>query len=89
MMLLAALPLGAQSMGPATVPPPDFSSPPAKAAPAPAAPSPADLAAQPVDPRNPVTNSGSTSPPSTLKPGAGPPHIRLDRAAEFLIGDRV
>lgn len=68
MMLLAALPLGAQSMGPATVPPPDFSSPPAKAAPAPAAPSPADLAAQPVDPRNPVTNSGSTSPPSTLKP---------------------
>lgn len=27
--------------------------------------------------------------PSTLKPGDGPPHIRLDRAAEFLIGDRL
>ncbi len=25
----------------------------------------------------------------TLKPGFGPPHIRLDRAAEFLIGDRL
>ena len=25
--------------------------------------------------------------PSTLKPGEGPPHIRLDRAAEFLLGD--
>lgn len=25
---------------------------------------------------------------STLKPGDGPPHIRLDRAAEFLFGDR-
>ena len=25
----------------------------------------------------------------TLKPGEGPPHIRLDRAAEFLIGDRM
>ncbi|NIZ61797.1 hypothetical protein DL239_12525 [Sedimentitalea sp. CY04] len=25
----------------------------------------------------------------TLKPGDGPPHIRLDRAAEFLIGDLV
>ncbi|MFT4151692.1 MAG: YcjX family protein [Paracoccaceae bacterium] len=25
----------------------------------------------------------------TLKPGEGPPHIRLDRAAEFLIGDRI
>jgi predicted YcjX-like family ATPase len=25
----------------------------------------------------------------TLKPGEGPPHIRLDRAAEFLIGDRL
>lgn len=24
-----------------------------------------------------------------LKPGEGPPHIRLDRAAEFLIGDRL
>jgi predicted YcjX-like family ATPase len=24
-----------------------------------------------------------------LKPGDGPPHIRLDRAAEFLIGDRL
>ena len=23
----------------------------------------------------------------TLKPGEGPPHIRLDRAADFLIGD--
>nr|WP_233557063.1 YcjX family protein [Gemmobacter lutimaris] len=26
---------------------------------------------------------------SSLKPGEGPPHIRLDRAAEFLIGDRL
>ena len=25
----------------------------------------------------------------TLKPSDGPPHIRLDRAAEFLIGDRL
>ncbi|RYH02179.1 YcjX family protein [Salipiger sp. IMCC34102] len=25
----------------------------------------------------------------TLDPGEGPPHIRLDRAAEFLIGDRL
>ncbi|PRY22632.1 hypothetical protein CLV78_106173 [Aliiruegeria haliotis] len=25
----------------------------------------------------------------TLKPGEGPPHIRLDRAAEFLVGDRL
>ncbi|MEO1306394.1 MAG: YcjX family protein [Pseudomonadota bacterium] len=25
----------------------------------------------------------------TLKPGEGPPHIRLDQAAEFLIGDRL
>jgi predicted YcjX-like family ATPase len=24
-----------------------------------------------------------------LKHGEGPPHIRLDRAAEFLIGDRL
>jgi predicted YcjX-like family ATPase len=24
-----------------------------------------------------------------LKPGEGPPHIRLDRAAEFLIGDKL
>ena len=24
-----------------------------------------------------------------IKPGDGPPHIRLDRAAEFLIGDRL
>lgn len=24
-----------------------------------------------------------------LLPGDGPPHIRLDRAAEFLIGDRL
>ena len=24
-----------------------------------------------------------------LAPGEGPPHIRLDRAAEFLIGDRL
>ena len=24
-----------------------------------------------------------------LKPGEGPPHIRLDRAAQFLIGDRL
>ncbi len=27
--------------------------------------------------------------PLTLKPGDGPPHIRLDRAAQFLIGDRL
>lgn len=27
--------------------------------------------------------------PLTLRPGEGPPHIRLDRAAEFLIGDRL
>ena len=27
--------------------------------------------------------------PVTMKPGDGPPHIRLDRAAEFLIGDRL
>ena len=27
--------------------------------------------------------------PLTLKPGDGPPHIRMDRAAEFLIGDRL
>jgi len=27
--------------------------------------------------------------PLTLKPGEGPPHIRLDRAAQFLIGDRL
>lgn len=27
--------------------------------------------------------------PLTLKPGDGPPHIRLDRAAQFLIGDRI
>ncbi|MDO8328550.1 MAG: YcjX family protein, partial [Cypionkella sp.] len=26
---------------------------------------------------------------SSLRPGDGPPHIRLDRAAEFLIGDRL
>ncbi|MTH33460.1 YcjX family protein [Paracoccus limosus] len=26
---------------------------------------------------------------STLRPGDGPPHIRLDRAAEFLIGDQI
>ncbi|SEK20214.1 YcjX family protein [Pacificibacter marinus] len=25
----------------------------------------------------------------TLKPGEGPPHIRLDRAADFLIGDKL
>jgi hypothetical protein len=25
----------------------------------------------------------------TLRPGDGPPHIRLDRAVEFLIGDRL
>ncbi|MFN6979931.1 MAG: YcjX family protein, partial [Gemmobacter sp.] len=24
-----------------------------------------------------------------LAPGEGPPHIRLDRAAEFLLGDRL
>ena len=28
-------------------------------------------------------------PPLDLRPGEGPPHIRLDRAAEFLIGDRL
>ena len=27
--------------------------------------------------------------PLTLNPGEGPPHIRLDRAAQFLIGDRL
>ncbi|MGL4309247.1 MAG: YcjX family protein [Paracoccaceae bacterium] len=27
--------------------------------------------------------------PLVLKPGEGPPHIRLDRAAEFLIGDKL
>ena len=27
--------------------------------------------------------------PLSLRPGYGPPHIRLDRAAEFLIGDRL
>ncbi len=27
--------------------------------------------------------------PLTLRPGMGPPHIRLDRAAQFLIGDRL
>jgi hypothetical protein len=27
--------------------------------------------------------------PLTLRPGEGPPHIRLDKAAEFLIGDRL
>ncbi|TRD18975.1 YcjX family protein [Palleronia caenipelagi] len=27
--------------------------------------------------------------PLTLAPGEGPPHIRLDRAAEFLIGDKL
>ncbi len=27
--------------------------------------------------------------PLTLRPGEGPPHIRLDRAAQFLIGDRL
>lgn len=27
--------------------------------------------------------------PGTKRPGDGPPHIRLDRAAEFLIGDRL
>ncbi|RYG90784.1 YcjX family protein [Loktanella sp. IMCC34160] len=27
--------------------------------------------------------------PLTLKPGDGPPHIRLDKAAQFLIGDRL
>ena len=25
----------------------------------------------------------------TLRPGEGPPHIRLDRAAEFLLADRL
>ena len=25
----------------------------------------------------------------SLKPGEGPPHIRLDRAAEFLLGDKL
>ncbi|WP_415921263.1 YcjX family protein [Tateyamaria sp. SN6-1] len=27
--------------------------------------------------------------PMTLRPGDGPPHIRLDQAAQFLIGDRL
>lgn len=27
--------------------------------------------------------------PLTLKPGFGPPHIRLDKAAQFLIGDKL
>ena len=27
--------------------------------------------------------------PMTARPGDGPPHIRLDRAADFLIGDRL
>ena len=27
--------------------------------------------------------------PITLKPGEGPPHIRLDKAVEFLIGDKL
>lgn len=27
--------------------------------------------------------------PLNMKPGDGPPHIRLDRAAQFLIGDRI
>ena len=27
--------------------------------------------------------------PLNLKPGEGPPHIRLDRAAQFLLGDRL
>jgi len=27
--------------------------------------------------------------PLTLRPGDGPPHIRMDRAAQFLIGDRL
>ncbi|MDS9466515.1 YcjX family protein [Paracoccus sp. MBLB3053] len=27
--------------------------------------------------------------PNTMRPGDGPPHIRLDRAAEFLIGDQI
>ena len=27
--------------------------------------------------------------PLTLRPGDGPPHMRMDRAAEFLIGDRL
>ncbi len=30
-----------------------------------------------------------TPAPVTLRPGEGPPHIRLDRAAEFLIGDKL
>lgn len=27
--------------------------------------------------------------PNTLRPGEGPPHIRMDRAAEFLVGDKL
>ena len=27
--------------------------------------------------------------PLTLRPGDGPPHMRMDRAAQFLIGDRL
>jgi predicted YcjX-like family ATPase len=33
--------------------------------------------------------SGFAPPKLALGPGEGPPHIRLDRAAEFLIGDRL
>ncbi|MGD7428476.1 YcjX family protein, partial [Ralstonia pseudosolanacearum] len=25
----------------------------------------------------------------TLRPGDGPPHIRLDKAAQFLLGDKL
>ena len=34
-------------------------------------------------------NTRFAPPRLTLAPGDGPPHIRLDRAAEFLIGDRL
>ena len=27
--------------------------------------------------------------PLSLRPGDGPPHIRLDRAAQFLFGDKL
>lgn len=32
----------------------------------------------------------SFAPPRlTLAPGDGPPHLRLDRAAQFLLGDKL
>ncbi|MEM9968875.1 MAG: YcjX family protein [Pseudomonadota bacterium] len=34
-------------------------------------------------------NTGFSPGSLTLRPGDGPPHIRLDRAAQYLIGDRI